>query len=271
MPNANKSILIFCLSVFLLAGCSTKNVARLYKVESATSEELSALPSMSADRQYLSGSVRLTTEVDGEGSSLRGKIRVDSENGIQLGVVAMNMVEVACLEFYPDYARIIHKMEKAYSDVQYRDLPFFSHLGIDYGILEATLFNRVSVDGKNIASAADASIQDAGESLSLSYDGTDGASCRFFIEKATGNLVLAEREFRDGVKVVCRYSGFKPMGAVYYPHTIELSLEGADIPMSLRFDFGTLKDEKFDFSPRKIKNSYERLDVDSLMRLLNEV
>ena len=264
MPNASKSILIICLSVCLLAACSTKNTARLYSVESGTPKELSSLPSFSKERQYLSGSVKMTVSADGEESTLRGRMRVDAGRGVQIGVVAMNMVEVACFEFYPFYARIIHKMEKLYSDVPYKDMPVLNRLGIDYGTFEALLLNKVYAgDGVQLSTGCEVSADDG--CIVLRYGDPALMQYGFCVEKATGNLLLAERMYPDGMKVQCRYSDFKPVGNTYFPHRVELSLDGGEVPAKMVFEFSGLRDGEFEFTPRRIGDSYEKVDVDRLI------
>lgn len=265
MPNASRSILIICLSVCLLAGCSTKNTARLYSVESGTAKELSSLPSLSKKHRYLSGSVKMTVSIDGEESTLRGKIRVDAGRGVQIGIVAMNMVEVACLEFYPSYARIINKMQKFYSDVPYSDMPILNQLGIDYGTFEALLLNRVYAgDGASLLVDGEVFAGD-GPCIVLRYGDPAVQQYGYSVEKATGNLVLAERTYPDGMTVKCSYSDFRPVGSTYFPHMMDLSLDGCEVPAGIQFEFSGLRDSEFEFTPRRIGDSYKKVGVEQLV------
>lgn len=270
MPRISNTIMALCLTVILFTACSTKKVASYHAVESLTAVELASLSSLSDARHYLSGNVKLSAVVNGEKSTLRGKLRVDSDKGVQLGVVAMNMVEVACLEFYPEEVRIIHKMDKLYSDIPYSGFTLFNQLWLDYSSLVATLLNRFHVIDKTSLLSGGVLIKDSADCVELMYGGNGNILYRFFVEKATGNLVLAERVYPDGTKAVCRYSGFEPVGNRYFPHTIELRFEGIDTPASLKLTLTGLSDERFDFSPRKIKDTYERIETDNLDRLFGE-
>ena len=270
MQNVNKAIYSLCL-LLLLVSCSTKRTARYDAATASMVEIVSASPAVSSARSHLSGSVKLSAAFGDKSLSGRGTIRIKQDEGVQVGITALGLVEVACVEFLPDTLRFIYKIGKEYAEVPYSSVSFLQRTGIGYPVLESVLLNRLfSVDGKYGWQALDATMEfaDEGTCISATTEEKNGVVYKFYIDKTTGNLVTTEGIYNGGAKVVCNYSQFESLNGHSFPHIIDLKLDGAGTAVSLQFKLSGLDGDDFEFKSRRVSSSYTLLNVEDIIRTL---
>lgn len=271
MRDADRHILLLIFSLLFFASCSTKRAAMGDASVAPLVEIVSSSPAVATERTTLSGGVKLSANIGGKEVSGRGTIRIKENEGVQIGITALGLVEVACIEFLPDTLCFIYKVGKEYTCLPYTSVPFLERAGLDYQVLESVLMNRVfAADGKLGAQALETmSFADEGEFVTATTDKENAVVYKFYIEKSTGNLVRSEGVYNSTAKVVCIYSGFEELDGVAFPHIIDLSLEATGMPATLQFKLSNLDADSFEFKRRRIGSSYDRLDIDEILRSLS--
>lgn len=271
MRDADRHILLLIFSLLFFASCSTKRAAMGDASVAPLVEIVSSSPAVATERTTLSGGVKLSANIGGKEVSGRGTIRIKENEGVQIGITALGLVEVACIEFLPDTLCFIYKVGKEYACLPYTSVPFLERAGLDYQVLESVLMNRVfAADGKLGAQALETmSFADEGEFVTATTDKENAVVYKFYIEKSTGNLVRSEGVYNSTAKVVCIYSGFEELDGVAFPHIIDLSLEATGMPATLQFKLSNLDADSFEFKRRRIGSSYDRLDIDEILRSLS--
>jgi hypothetical protein len=257
--------------VLALVGCSTrKSVSSSPVIDEASVEILKSSPSVSADYSCISGNVRLTVDIEGKAISARGTMRIKKNEGVQVGITALGLVEVGCLEFLPTCLRVINKIEKEYSEVSYSDVDFLQRTGIDYALLESVLMNRVfSPDGTPVtAMLGDIDASSSGDTAIVTIPEYKGLVYSFRFDKATTNLVQSEGLYKNGTKVVCSYQDFEKIGGADFPHIMTLVMDGGEKRVSLKFELSNISSAEFNFSPRKVSSGYEKLDASGFLKSL---
>lgn len=270
MQNArNKIIFSLLLTALLLAGCKSKKVVmERSAVEIENMALVSASPSVASPCSSLSGNLKLAVNADGKPFSAKGTLRVKENEGVQIGVTALGLLELASLEFFPENARLIYKLGKEYTDVAYSDVAFLQKSGISYEMLESVLLNRMfSPDGRPAAQAlVDMSFADEGSCVTAMTNPVNGIVYKFYVDKATGNLVRSEGLHDSGGHVVCRYSDFYSVDGTAFPHTISLVLEGVGTDVSLDFTLSRVEIGDISFTPRRVSSSYKKLSPEQLLK-----
>ena len=275
MRNVNNIVIILLLFFSLfMTGCKTrKGSLEKAAVEMESFALFSSSPSVVQPRTCLSGNLRLTINIDGKSLSAKGTLRIKEECGVQIGMTALGLVEVASLEFLPNNLRIIYKMGKEYTEIPYSDLGFLQSAGIDYGLLESVLMNRVfSPDGRPFLQAMkDMDFAIDGNCVTATTAPIKGVVYKFYIDKSTGELVQSEGVHADGGKVVCSYSDFNAVNGTTFPHTILLSIDGVGSDVSLQFVFDRVNMDEFTFNPRRVSSSYKKLDAGQILKSLGNM
>lgn len=272
MQNANKRVLIFflCFSL-LLVGCKTKiNTVETNIADMEALAFVSSSPSVALPRTCLSSDIKLSVNGDVKLFSAKGTMRIKEGCGVQIGMTALGIVEVASLEFLPEYMRLIYKIGKEYTDIDYSNLSFLKETGIDYTMLESVLMNKAfSPDGRPFLHAMkDMIFSDEDSCIVVTTVPTKGVVYKFYINKTNGELVQSEGIHDGGGRIICHYSDFNNVGNSTFPHTILLTLDGVGDPVSLQFTLGRVNTEEFNFVPRRISSSYNKLDVDQMIKSL---
>ena len=266
----NIYITLLCF-VLVLVGCSTrKSVSTRPVIDEASVEILKNSPSVSVERSCISGNIRLTADIEGKAISARGTMRIKKNEGVQVGITALGLVEVGCLEFLPTCLRVINKIEKEYSEVSYSEVDFLQRTGIDYALLESVLMNRVfSPDGTPVtAMLEEIDANSNGDTATVTIPEYKGLVYSFCFDKATTNLVQSEGVYKNGTKVVCSYQDFEKIGGTDFPRVMTLVLDGGGKKVSLKFELSNISSSEFSFSPRKVSSGYEKLDASGFLKSL---
>ncbi|MBQ8337027.1 MAG: DUF4292 domain-containing protein [Bacteroidaceae bacterium] len=270
MRNAgNKILLSLFVAALLLAGCkSKKSVVEVSRADIESMALVSAAPAVASPCTALSGNLKLSVDVNGKPFSAKGTMRIKEGDGVQIGVTALGLVEIACLEFFPENARLIYKLGKEYTDVSYAEVAFLQKSGINYEMLESVLLNRIfSPDGRPALQALpDMAFADEGDCVTATTRPSKGIVYKFSIDKLTGNLVRSEGQHEGGGHVVCDYSGFEDIDGVMFPHTISLALGGVGTDVALSFVLSRVEIGNIVFTPRRISSSYDKLAPEQLLK-----
>lgn len=270
----NKSFLVVLLFSLFLIGCKTKTtVVEANSVDMESMALFSSSPSVALPRTCLSGNLKLSVNVDGKPFSAKGTMRIKEGCGVQIGMTALGLIEVACLEFLPENMRLIYKLGKEYADIPYSEVAFLQKTGIDYNLLESVLMNRAfSPDGRPFLQAMkDMHYTEEGNSIIATTEETKGIVYRFYIDKYSGELVRSEGIHANGGKVVCSYSDFYDVDGATFPHTIILTLEGVGDAVRLQFALDRIDTGDFRFTPRKISSSYDKLNAAQMLKSLGNM
>lgn len=271
MQSAGNKIFILLLSLsLLLVGCKTrKSTVETKVIDMETMELVTASPSVALPRTCLSSNLKLSANVDGNPFSAKGTMRVKEGCGVQIGMTALGLIEVACLEFLPDNMRLIYKIGKEYAEIPYSDVSFLEKTGIDYSMLESVLMNKLfSPDGRPFLLAMkDMTYANEENCVTVTTAETNGIVYKFYIDRNTGELVQSEGMHVDGGKVICQYSNFYTVNGTTFPHAILLILEGVGSSASLQFILDRVDVGDFNFTPRRV-SSYGRLDVEQMLKSL---
>lgn len=267
----NIYVILLCVA-FVLVGCSSGKQAVHRSVADIQSSKLIAgSPSVTAVRDCISANARLSVDADGKSLSASGSLRIKNGEGVQIGITALGLMEVGCLEFLPASVRVINKIGKEYADVPYADISFLQRTGIDYALLESVFMNRIfSPDGRPFPEALDGMhMSAAGDTLTVTTKEHKGLVYKFVYEKSTANLIRSEGKYRNGARVVCSYEEFEDIDGVPFPRVILLSLEGVGKNVTLKLKLSNFSSGTFDFSPRKIPSGYKRIEGLDLLKSLN--
>ena len=274
MRSVNKILIPMLFISLFLVGCRTgRTTVETKTVDMESLAVFSSSPSVVQPRTALSGNLKMSANVNNKPFSAKGTMRIKEGSGVQIGVTALGLIEVACLEFLPENMRLIYKIGKEYTDVPYSEVSFLQKTGISYRMLESVLLNKAfSPDGRPLLQAMnDMNYSNEGNCVVATTAETNGIIYKFYIDKSNGELVQSEGIHADGGKVVCRYSDFYAVGGTTFPHTILLTLDGVGSAVSLQFVLDRITTGDFIFTPRSISSSYDKLNAEQLLKSLGNL
>lgn len=227
---------------------------------------IAELPAITPDvsrLHYLSSNIKLTLTVNGDKVSLKGKLRIQKDGGIQISITPLGLVEVACIEFLPDKVRLINKLFKSYTEVPYSEAKAIGLSGINYGVLESIFLDRMFQANGQPAYLGLKEFTITGEnanSYTIATGKGHAMQYAFIIEKTGGNMTQCSGNSNTGESIKCDYSNFKEMSGILFPNRMCISFKG-DIALSLDFEHSKLSEKAFQFSSRNINSSYSKQSV----------
>ena len=270
----NRTLLLLLFFSLLLVGCKTrKDALGTNAVEMEGIALFSSSPAVVQPRACLSGNLKLTIDIDGKPMSAKGTVRIKEGCGVQIGMTALGIIEVASLEFLPENLRVIYKIGKEYAEIPYSALNFLQSTGINYNLLESVLMNRAfSPDGRPfLQTMKDMDFAVEGNYITATTARIKDVVYKFYLDKSTGELVQSEGVHIDGGKVVCNYSNFSTVNGVTFPHTILLTIEGVGSAVSLQFVLDKVNMNEFIFTPRRVSSSYGKMDIEHILKSLGSM
>lgn len=271
MENIRKIVLTVLTALVLLTSCVSNKNMQVSQQEKKEEKDngiaaIAGLPAITPDvsrLHYLSSNIKLTLTVNGDKVSLKGKLRIQKDGGIQISITPLGLVEVACIEFLPDKVRLINKLFKSYTEVPYSEAKAIGLSGINYGVLESIFLDRMFQANGQPAYLGLKEFTITGEnanSYTIATGKGHAMQYAFIIEKTGGNMTQCSGNSSTGESIKCDYSNFKEMSGILFPNRMCISFKG-DISLSLDFEHSKLSEKAFQFSSRNINSSYSKQSV----------
>ena len=147
----------FILMLLLtFAGCSpishiTSGAGRHIHTTGATGNSpLLTIAQPNASHTDLTARMAIDAAYNDHVLTLKGNLRMRRGEVIQMAFTALGMVEIARVELTPQAAYLIDRLSKQYAMVSYDKLklPGIDELALDYGAIEALLWNELFIPGQ---------------------------------------------------------------------------------------------------------------------------
>lgn len=203
----------------------------------------------------ISAKLKISLGIDGKSLSAGGTFKAQKGKGMQIGVTAVGIFEVARLEFTPDKMLAMNKAGKEYATLDYTAVDAIARLGLGYDALESILLNSLFMpDGRDFASAVKQMEITADSSrITVVTPATTPMRYSFTLDKTTGELVKTVGR-GDGVHVECLYSDFTELNGRTFPQIVELSVNGGSVAFVLRMKLRSIKQGGFTFKKSNTDN-----------------
>ena len=269
--NIKKSLFVLLAFTLLLAGCKSKSA--LQQSQEDTIEEsiiIDGLPAVTPDTLFLrhmSANANIRLNVGGSDISFKGKLRVKRNEGVQISITPLGLIEAACIEFTPKEIRFINKLSKTYTEVPYSEAKAIGLSGINYRVIEAIFLDYAFLpDGRPACHGIkELAVEDMGQHYHLTTKGNTAMQYRFLVEKESGALVSCNGHSSTGESIKCDYSSFKELGSMLFPNDISINFKG-DADVKLNFGLEKTSNKSFTLSTRNINNSYRKQSIDDFIK-----
>lgn len=256
-------VLLMVLLVFSACRSSKKNV--FDGKRAADVQQVLGMQALKPIDRSISAKLKISLGVDGKSFSSGGTFKAQQSKGMQIGVTAMGIFEVARLEFTPDNMLVINKIGKECATVEYTGVDAVARFGLGYDDLESVLLNSLFMpDGRDFASSVGQMEITVDSSLvTVVTPETSPMRYTFVLDKTTGELVKTVGN-GDGVHVECNYSDFTALDGRTFPRTIELSVNGGTVAFVLDMKLKNIKQGGFIFKKSDTEN-YRSVSLSQLL------
>ena len=178
--------------------------------------------------------------------TLDGQLRMRRDEVIRLQISPLGLVEVARIEFTPQYVLLMDRMHKTYIKGSYDEIGFLKRNGLNFYSLQALFWNQLFIPGKDKVGEAEYAAYDVQmkpdrrilfkqQRMDFAWTVADGKTDAGRIKQAS---VTYNDKSTGRSSLEWNYSDFRSMGPKWFPYDHQVTLSTDAIkggkPMKVR-------------------------------------
>lgn len=239
-----KKLFIVIAGALIMASCSStkslQNGTQKLEQQEQKNDDLARINYLRRVSDNAVYSKNITAKIDftidamGKNISVDGRMYMRKDECIRIQVVPFGLMEVARLEFTPNYVLLIDRMHKEYVKASYTEVDFLKNNGMSFYTLQSLFWNELFVPGKQTLSDSDLAqfkADMAQEVSRLVTTSTDLLDFAWTTDVASANITRTDITYGKNTKMVSNvaleYGDFVPMGSKRFPSKEVLSFESA--------------------------------------------
>ncbi len=218
-------LLTLVMATSLLVGCgSLRNAGQDNQLLKQHQAQIQTLIQPQAELTDLTARTAITLDYDEQSYSVKGRLRMRRGEVVQMSITALGVVEVALLEFTPEAAFLIDRVNKRYAKVDYSS-GLLNTVGLNFSTVQALFWNRLFTPSKDAARLKP-------DNFKLTTTGTQQCieplrqsllKCYFYTDENYELLQQTELTFND-YQMTWHYDRFVTAAASVYPTTHDISV-----------------------------------------------
>lgn len=266
--------LAILVAPLLLGSCKTKKVVTEAPAP-INVEKQDFLKKVSDNAQvskFITSKMKFQVKVGAQELTLTGNLRMKRDDVIQMQLMAFGFVEAARIEFTPEYALIMDRINKQYLKVPYQQIDFMRNSGLNFYSLQALFWNELfqpshtKVDGEVLASF---DTEDDGDNMIITY-AKDKLSYKWLAGKNSGLIsivnILYKDKFHGNTQLNWDYAEFKPMATKQFPTNSTVTFTTPDKELKINVVLNYLKNDTEWETRTKVSDKYREVNVDDILR-----
>ena len=265
MKLRKKVIIALTLVTSLLTSCGTlHNMGK----SSQQNEKVETLLQPQKSITDLTAKTTITVDYDQEKYTFKGRLRMRRNEVVQLSITALGVVEVALIEFTPDAAYILDRVNKRYTKLAY-STGLLNTVGVNFSTIQALFWNRLFIPGKDEAKLKPENFKVSSiksqECIVPQWQGL--LKCYFYTDVEHERLQQTQLVFNN-TTITWHYDMFSNADTAVYPTVYDISAsteeDGAAVHMAL--SNVNLTDKTW--SAGTNLERYKQVEVQSLLSIL---
>lgn len=230
--------------------------------------------------QNISSKINLGISGVGKDITIDGKLQMRRNQVIRITIVPFGLMEVARLEFTPDYVLLIDRMHKEYVKANYADVPFIKAEGVTFYTLQSLFWNELFQPGKDKLGDSDLTAY----SVTKNDDGT--SFINFDADKITYQWTTDDNAFIKAADITyCKgsaqqasvnvtYDSFTPLGVKQFPTQEYVTFRSKALSsgsMSLNIDMGNISTDSNWDANTNVSDRYRQITPEEFIERLSNL
>lgn len=258
---------------FTLTGCrSTRSTeGRAVLTKKQRSELLTPLAQYPPDVQAIIAKTAITLDYNGYPVDVKGRLRMRRDEAVQMTVTALGLMEIAAIEFTPNGAYLIDKVNKRYARFDYTS-GWMKLAGINFNTVQALFWNRLFIPGEKDTwrHAADFTLTETGGQCLIEPGLQRMLKCSFYTDADCRKLQQTDLRLQQYV-ATWRYGQFDSIGTYTYPTTHDVSISGSSRAIGARIGLSDISTLDTGWKSSTDLSRYKEVDLEQLMSILNMI
>ena len=267
----NLYVVLALVMVVMLAGCRTGRNAedKVMRVKKLHYEQIAELAKPQAELNTITARTAVTLNYDGHSVVVKGKLKMQRDEMVQMTFTALGLMEVASVEFTPKAVCIVDRMGKRYARIDYT-LGMLSNLGADFTTVQALFWNRLFIPGK-------AKVWEHPEDFDVNATSTGQCieptrqrmiQCHFYTDESCRQL----QQTRLGLghyEATWVYGMFDTSREQSFPTSFDVSLSGSSRTVGANITLNNISYATTEWKSGIDLSRYKQVNLDELMSILN--
>ena len=222
-------LLTLMIVTSLLAGCHTMlNTGQDEQTRKLQNEQIQALLKPQAELTDLTARTAITIDYNDQNYNVKGRLRMRRDEVVQMSITALGVVEVALLEFTPEAAYLLDRVNKRYAKIDYSS-GLLNTVGLNFSTVQALFWNRIFAPGKDASRLKpdNFKLTTVGSQQCIEPTRQSLLKCYFYTDEDCKLLQQTQLMFND-YQVTWHYDMFGNAAAGAYPTIFDISVTAND-------------------------------------------
>lgn len=227
------------IAALLLTGCrATRNLGMDAQLRKQQNEQIELLIQQPKELTDFTAKTAITLNYDEKSLNVKGRLRMRRGEVVQMSITALGVVEVALIEFTPEAAYLLDRINKRYARIDYSS-GILNTIGLNFETVQALFWNRIFLPGKGESKTKpdNFTVSLSGSQLCIEPVRQPLLKCQFYTDAGCKQLQQTQLGIND-YAVTWRYDMFKSVDTAVYPTVFDVSVStdsesaGAHIALS---------------------------------------
>ena len=213
------------IAAFLLTGCrATRNLGMDTQLRKQQNEQIQLLIQQPKELTDLTAKTAITINYDEKSLNVKGRLRMRHDEVVQMSITALGVVEVAFIEFTPEAAYLLDRVNKRYAKIDYSS-GILNTIGLNFETVQALFWNRLFIPGKGESKIKpdNFTVSLSGSQLCIEPVRQSLLKCQFYTDAECKQLQQTQLGIND-YAVTWRYDMFKHIDTTMYPTVLDVSV-----------------------------------------------
>ena len=270
----NRSFAVIMLLVLALTGCRTSRTVSespIRRTRKQQSVQLIPLAQYPSDVKTVTAKTSISIDYNGIPATVKGRLRMYRDEVVQLSITAFGLMEIASIEFTPEAAYIIDKVNKRYALLDYSS-GWMNYAGISFSTVQALFWNRLFIPGESEAwnHTEEFTVIDAITQRLIEPNRQRMLKCQFYTDtdcKQLNQTDLAMQQYA----ATWKYGQFNTLDTYTYPAIHDVSVNGASRALSARISLAGVSTLDTAGSVTTDLSRYKESDFEELLSIFNMI
>ena len=253
------------------AGTATMDAAQKLNIVRSTADQ-------AVYQRNVVAKIDFTVNTGSKDITLDGQLRMKRDEVIRLQISPLGLVEVARIEFTPDYVLLMDRVHKTYIKGRYDEIGFLRRNGLNFYSLQALFWNQLFVPGKNKVGEAEYAMYDVDltpvrhilfkqNRMDFAWTVAEGVSDAGRINQAT--VTYADPNSGDS-KLEWNYSDFRSMGSKWFPYDHQVKFSSAAVnakkAVKVRMKINKVTDDGGWDTQTSVSDKYKKVTAEDILQ-----
>ena len=269
MASKKWIFLPMAIAALLLTGCrATRNLGMDAQLRKQQNEQIELLIQQPKELTDLTAKTAIAINYDEQTFNVKGRLRMRRGEVVQMSITALGVVEVALIEFTPEGAYLIDRVNKRYAKIDYSS-GILNTVGFNFETVQALFWNRIFLPGKEESKTKpdNFTVSLSGSQLCIEPARPYLLKCQFYTDSECKQLQLTQLGIND-YAVTWRYDMFGKAAPDGFPTVMDISVDTDSDTAGAHIALNSISCTDTDWTAGTNLSRYTKIELEAFLTIL---